>query len=138
MKKNKLAAMYWSQRMVNALDVLKSVDPAGWESWYDDDQNIPLMGKKKEFALLLEARVRHLTGSYPRIKCSVWRDVFVWQDALGVFVYSKVIGNDPLYAIEFRDLKAAREFIDGLAFENCGFGVVLDILPASAMAMVEA
>lgn len=138
MKKKKLAAMYWSQRMVNALDVLKSVDAAGWERWYDDDKNIPLVAKHKDFAFLLEARVRSLTGSYPRIKCSVWRDVFVWQDALGAFVYSKEIGKAQLYAIEFRDLKVTKEFIDGLAFENCGYGVVLDILPASAMAMVEA
>ena len=25
----------------DALDDLKAIDPAGWEAWYDDDQNIP-------------------------------------------------------------------------------------------------
>lgn len=134
MFKKKLRAAYWHQRFVNALDVLRTVDAQGWERWYDDDSNMPAEGTDQEYANLIEARVRELTDSYPVIKVTICRDIFIWHDDLGVFVYSKEVGKKPGYVLSFVSIEAAKEFINGLPLTNCGYGFVLDLLPSPIMA----
>lgn len=137
MSKKKTRASYWTQRLTNAMSVLRAVDPANWERWYDNDENIPAEGTNREFSRLVEARVIALTGSFPSIKARARRGIFVWQDELGFFVYSKEVGKDPLYVIEFDSMEAAEAFLAGLPIDNCGYGVVLDLLPAPMNVQVE-
>jgi hypothetical protein len=136
MNKKKMRGMYWNQRLANAIDLLRTTDKAGWERWYDDDNNVPDNGNEREWALLVEARVVELTGGYPVIKCQTFRGIYIWQDALGVYVYSKEVSVDRLYIIEQDSLEAAKSFVMGLPLHNCGYGVVLDIVPVSALASV--
>ena len=137
MSKKKTRASYWAQRLTNALSVLRAADPTGWERWYDNDDNIPAEGTNREYCRLVEARVIALTGTYPVIKARARRGIFVWQDELGYFVYSKEVGKDPLYVIEFESMEAAEAFLAGLPLHNCGYGVVLDLLPAPMSVGVE-
>jgi len=136
MNKKRMRGMYWKQRLGNAIDKLRTTDPTGWERWYDDDKNVPDNGTEREWALLVEARVVELTGDYPVIKCRTFRGIYIWQDALGVYVYSKEVSVDRLYIIEQDSLEAAKSFVMGLPLHNCGYGVVLDIVPVSALASV--
>jgi len=130
MFKKKLRAAYWKQRLVNAMDVLRSADPQGWERWYDNDSNVPADALDKDIALLVEARVREIKGEFPQFNITIERDIFIWSDSLGVFVYSKEVGKKPIYPIEFSTIEEARTFIQGLPFTNCGYGNVLDLLPS--------
>lgn len=139
MLKKKLRAAYWKQRLVNALDALRTVDAQGWEQWFDNDSNMPSEGTDQEYTELIEARVRELTGSFPVIKSTICRDIFIWKDDLGVFVYSKEVGKKPVYVIPFESIEMAKDFINGLPFTNCGYGFILDLLPSpiTAMSQVE-
>lgn len=132
--KKKLRSMYWSQRLSNAMGALRHADPTGWEAWYDDDSNVPAEANDKDYALLVEARVKQLTGRYDQPKACLRREIFIWQDEVGPYVYSKEVGNRALYALSFETLDEAVAFVEGLPFANRGYGVVLDILPASALA----
>lgn len=137
MNKKKMRAMYWTQRLANAMGILSVTDP-NWEAWYDDDSHVPAEATDREFAVLIEARVHQLKGRYPTLKCRAHRDIFIWTDEFnGVFVYSKEIGKKALYAIEFTNVAEAEAFLDGLPTDNCGYGVVLDILPVNAVTDVE-
>lgn len=131
MNKKKMRSMYWNQRLANAM-------PSGWEAWFDNDANIPADADDKQMAYLVEERVRFLIGSsYPTITARIHRGIFVWTDELGVYVYSKEVGKRALYALEFSSKGEAKAFLNGLPFDNRGYGVVLDILPAAALANVE-
>lgn len=132
LNKKKMRFAYWQQRLGNALDILRTVDAQGWERWFDDDNNVPDTSNR-EMATLVEARVMELAGSYPVIKARTFRGIFIWQDQLGFFVYSKEVGIDRLYVIEQDSLESAKSFIMGLPLHNCGYGIVLDILPVSAL-----
>jgi hypothetical protein len=133
LNKKKLRLAYWTQRCTNAMDWMRTVDAEGWERWYDDDNHVPADASPRMIAQLVEKRVRELTGSFPIIKASVWRDIFIWQDLLGIFVYSKEVGKDTLYVLEFDSKEMAQAFINGLPISNLGYGYILDILPASAL-----
>lgn len=135
MNKKKMRSMYWAQRLLNAMSLLRVSDLKGWEAWFDNDENVP--ADDKQMAFLIEKRVRFLTGHYPTITARTHRGIFVWTDELGVYVYSKEVGKRALYALEFSSKGEAEAFLNGLPFENRGYGVVLDILPAAAMANVE-
>lgn len=132
MNKKKLRAAYWMQRLSNAMQVLKTADPQGWERWFDNDSNVPAEATDRQIVELVEARVRELTGSYPIIKAQICRDIFIWQDELGVFVFTKEVGKKTLYVFEFVSIETAQDFIKGLPYKNCGYGNVLDLLPAPA------
>ena len=132
--KKKMRAMYWTQRLCNAISTLQQADPTGWEAWYDNDQNVPAEGYDRDYAYLVEARVKELTGRYDQPKACVRRDIFIWTDQLGPYVYSKEVGKRTLYAMPFESFEEAEAFVNALPFSNRGYGVVLDILPASAMA----
>lgn len=134
MNKKKLRRAYWVQRCANAMNLLKGTDPQGWERWFDDDANVPSFATHKDWSVLVEARIVELTQrALPKIKASLCRDIFVWHDHLGFFVYSKEEGKDTLYLIEFDSFEMAESFLRGLPIQNLGYGVVIDILPASAV-----
>lgn len=135
--KKRVRAAYWAQRLSNAMCELKHADAQGWERWYDDDNNVPAEATNRDIARLVEARVIELIGTFPHYKARICRDIFIWQDRIGFFVYSKEVGKDALYVIEFETFDAAAAFIKGLPYGNCGYGVVLDLLPAKALAMIE-
>ena len=130
--KKKMRFAYWLQRLGNAVSELKAVDAAGWEAWYDDDNNVPDVSDR-ESALLVESRVIELRGSFPAYKVVARRDIFIWQDAIGYFVYSKEAEKDALYVHEFDTFDAAESFIRGLPIKNCGYGFVIDLLPIIAL-----
>lgn len=132
--KKKMRAMYWMQRLSNAISALQQADPAGWEAWYDNDQNVPAESNDRDYALIVEARVKELTGRYDQPKARVRRDIFIWTDQFGTYVYSKEVGKRTLYVTPFDSFEEAVAFVQGIPFESCGYGVVLDILPASALA----
>ncbi len=129
MSKKKMRAMYWRQRFANSIDALKQADPQGWERWYDDDKNVPADALDREFASLVEARVIELTGAFPLFRARARRGIFIWEDMFGFFVYSKEVGKEPLYVIEFESFEQSESFIQGLPYHNCGYGVVLDLFP---------
>lgn len=138
MNKKKMRAMYWTQRLSNAMSLLRVIDPNGWEAWYDNDSNVPAEATDREFALLVETRVRALIGHYPTLKARACRGIFIWTDEFNtVYVYSKEVAKRPLYALEFTNFAQAEAFVRGLPIDNCGYGVVLDILPVDALANVE-
>lgn len=138
MTKKKMRGMYWTQRLSNAMGALYQADPAGWEAWYDDDQNIPAEATDREFAQLVEARVRELTNTYPKFTCRTVNGIFIWQDQHGVYVYSKEVGDRKLYVLDFENFETASAFLNGLPISNRGYGVVLDLLPAGITTKVEA
>lgn len=133
MFKKKLRAAYWYQRLANAIETLKAADP-NWAVWFDNDSNVPADATNREMAGLIESHVRELTGGYPTFKVAIERDIFIWSDSLGVFVYSKEVGKKPLYPIEFSTIEEARTFIKGLPLTNCGYGNINDLLPSPIMA----
>ncbi len=139
MNKKNLRNSYWLQRRSNAVQVLKTADPQGWERWYDNDANVPAEFTNREQSKLIEARVRELTGSYPVIKTKMVRNIFIWTDDYGSFVFTKEAGKDkPLSVFEFVSIETAEAFIKGLPQNNCGQGNVVDLLPAPfAFATVE-
>lgn len=132
--KKKMRAMYWTQRLSNAMSALQQADPVGWEAWYDNDQNVPAEANDRDYALIVETRVKELTGRYDQPKACVRRDIFIWTDKIGPYVYSKEVGKRTLYAMSFDTFVEAESFVEALPFSNRGYGVVLDILPASALA----
>lgn len=132
--KKKLRSMYWTQRLSNAMSALQQADLTGWEAWYDDDHNVPAELNDRDYALIVEARVKELTGSYTQPKACVRRDIFIWTDQFGPYVYSKEVGKRTLYVMSFESFAEAEAFVEALPFANRGYGVVLDILPASALA----
>lgn len=139
MSKKKMRAMYWSQRLSNAIYFLSVYDPIGWEAWFDNDANVPADSTEKQMSLIVEARVRNvINGRYPKMRVCARRGIFIWTDAWDiVFVYSKEVGKKQLYAMEFSSFAEAEAFVNGLPYKNCGYGVVLDILPVDALANVE-
>lgn len=130
----RMKAAYWMQRLNIAVNALKNADPNGWESWYDDDANLPADAKNQDLTTLVEARVIALTGAFPFYREIVCRDIYIWNDRLGFFVFSKEEGEDALYLFSFDTFEQAESFIKGLPYKNCGYGVVLDLLPANALA----
>lgn len=138
MNKKKTRGMYWTQRLSNALGLLRVNDPSGWEAWFDDDANVPADSNDQQMALIIEARVRSLIRHYPQLTARARRGIFIWTDEFNsVYVYSKEVGKRPLYALEFVNFAEAEAFVRGLPIDNCGYGVVLDILPVDALANVE-
>lgn len=134
MNKKKLRHAYWKQRCANAMSLLKGTDPQGWERWFDDDANVPSYGTHKEWALLVEAHITELTRlPLPKIKACLRRNIFIWKDHLGFFVYSKEENKDTLYLIEFDSFEMCESFLRGLPIQNLGYGVVLDLLPVQAV-----
>lgn len=130
----KMRSMYWMQRLSNAIFALQQADPTGWEAWYDDDRNVPAEANDRDYAWLVEARVKTLTGgAYAQPKACLKRDIFIWTDAIGTYIYSKEVGKRTLYAMSFDSFEEAVAFVEALPFANRGYGVVLDILPASAL-----
>lgn len=138
MVKKQLRSAYWTQRLVLALDTLRATDPEGWESWYDDSNNIADDASHREIAELCELRALELSGPLPKYTARIHREIFVWTDALGVFIFSKEIDKKPLYILNFKNRDEAKSFIDGLPVRNLGYGVVLDILPAGDLAQANA
>ena len=130
LNKKKMRGAYWTQRCTNAMDSLRTADPKNWERWFDNDTNIPADASARVIARLCEAHTMELTGATQNMRATAVRDIFIWQDALGFFVYSKEVGKTPLYVIEFETFEAARAFIHGLPHNNLGYGFVLDIIPA--------
>ena len=130
LNKKKMRGAYWTQRCTNAMDWLRTADPQNWERWFDDDANIPADASVRVIAQLCEARTMELTGAKQNMRANAVRGIFIWQDMLGFFVYSKEVGKEPLYLIEFETFEAARAFINGLPHNNLGYGFVLDIIPA--------
>lgn len=130
LNKKKMRGAYWTQRCANAMSALRSADPQNWERWFDDDANVPAEAPRSLIARLCEARTMELTGAKQNMRAKAVRDIFVWQDDFGFFVYSKEVGKDTLYVIDFETFEAASSFIHGLPHNNLGYGFVLDILPA--------
>lgn len=134
--KKKMRGQYWAQRLSNAMGLLRSY-VANWDTWFDNDANIPNDANNQQMALLVEAKVKEVAGSifFRTFTC---RGIFIWQDGAGFYVYSKEAGKAALYVLaEFDNLDGAEAFVNGLPFENLGYGVVLDLLPAGVLAVVE-
>lgn len=127
--KRKLRFAYWMQRNANAMNWLRTVDQLGWERWFDDDANVPNHGTHQQWAHVVEARISDLIGFLPPMRARMRREIFIWEDQLGFFVYSKEVIKDTLYLIEFESFESAESFIKSLPIQNLGYGVVLDILP---------
>jgi hypothetical protein len=139
MSKSKTSLNYWKQRFHNAVDYLKAADPNGWEAWFDDDRNVPAQAKSEDLARIVESRVIELQGHTNFPTSSLYRNIFIWRDANGFFVYSKEVGNEQLYVNEFNSQTEAESFIVSLNVnKNIGYGVVLDIIPAPALNEVNA
>lgn len=138
MSKTKTSINYWKQRACIALDLLQSIDLNGWEAWYDNDQNVPEIIKSEELAKLVEARIIELQGPTTFPTSTLHRNIFIWHDSKGYFVYSKEIGKETLYANEFSTEADAKKFIMSLPAKNMGYGVILDIIPAPALSEVRA
>lgn len=136
--KKKMRSMYWTQRLSNAIFALQNADPNGWERWYDNDQNVPAEASDKDYALIVEARVKELTGTCTQPKACVRNDIFIWTDGVGPYVYSKEVGKRTLYVMPFETFDEAEAFVAALPFANRGYGVVLDILPAPALTPLSA
>ena len=137
----RMKAAYWSQRLSNAMGELKRADPQGWERWFDEMWERCFSGKplanNRDITSEVEARVTELLGEFPRYQERLCRDIYIWQDQFGFFVYSKESMKDALYVIvECKSLEEAESFIKGLPYANCGKGFVLDLLPANALAMI--
>jgi len=130
LNKKKMRGAYWTQRCANAMDWLRTVDAQNWEAWFDNDANIPADSSVRLIAQLCEARTVELTGAKQNMRAKAVRDIFIWKDRLGFFVYSKEVGKEKLYVIEFESFEAARNFINGLPHDNLGYGFVLDMIPA--------
>lgn len=137
MNNKKMRAMYWEQRLVNAMDALYTADPNGCEAWYDNDQHVPADATTKQMALLVESRVKDLTGAAPFYRARARRGIFIWQDRIGFFVYSKEVGIRKLYLNDFPTFEAAEAFVSGLTAEHLGYGVVLDLIPVVFPSSVE-
>lgn len=133
MNKKKMRAMYWYQRLSNAMGMLYHADPNGWEAWYDDDANVSPDASQKEMALVIEARVKDLRGSYIKFECRTRRGIFIWRDEIGWYIYSKEVGEPKLYILDFNSFDEAETFVKGLPIKNCGYGVVLDLLPVGML-----
>ncbi len=134
--KKKMRFAYWWQRASNAMGELRYADAQGCEKWFANDGNVPADANYRGIALAVEAHVKEFQGSHPVYKARARRDIFIWEDMLGFFVYSKEVGKDALYVIEFDDFASAETFINGLPIQNCGYGFVLDLLPAKALQMM--
>lgn len=114
-RNKQLRRSYWLQRMGNALANLKSLDPDGWESWFDGDA-LPEKATFREYTLVIEARVRELLGDRPAIRAvaRLYRGVFIWHDGSGCFVFGE---DRRIY--EFADEAEARGHIDA-TLAMCG------------------
>jgi hypothetical protein len=130
LNKKKMRGAYWTQRCANAMDWLRTIDAQNWENWFYNDQNVPADASWRAMAQLCEARTLELTGATQNMRAKAVRGIFIWQDALVFFVYSKEVSKTPLYVIEFETFEAAQAFINGLPHNNLGYGFVLDIIPA--------
>lgn len=138
MKTNKkLRAMYWKQRLSNAMGALYHADPTGWEAWYDNDANVPAEALDRDYAYIVEARVREIAPVYKAPKAIMRNEIFIWTDNVGPYVYSKEVGKDALYVIPLETIEEAEVFVNALPFKNRGYGVVLDILPAPKFSKLE-
>lgn len=135
--KKRMRAAYWRQRLSNAMGELKQADPQDWARWFDDDSNVPAEINDQKLALLVEARVTFLLGFYPMYKARACRDIYIWQDQFGFYLYSKEVGNDAMYTLDQDSFDAAEAFIKGLPIKHCGYGFVLDLLPTQLMANVK-
>lgn len=136
----RMKAAYWSQRLSNAMGELKQADPQGWERWFDEMWERCFAGQteahNRDITSEVEARVTDLLGDFPSYQEHLCRDIYIWQDQLGFFIYSKESGKDALYVLcECDSLEEAESFIKGLPHQNCGKGIVIDLLPANALAM---
>ncbi len=131
--KKKMRSSYWTQRMCNAVDALRSIDPTGWEAWYDNDYNVPAQCTDREIAQIVELRVKQLNATYTQPKARVRSGIFIWTDEIGPYVYCKEVGKTTLYIQPFETFNEAVAFVEGIPFESRGYGVVLDILPVSAL-----
>lgn len=137
----RIQAAYWSQRLSNAMGELKKADPQGWSLWFDEMWERCFTGKTEannsDITSQVEARVTELVGQYPSYQEHLCRGIYIWQDQLGFFIYSRESGKDALYVIvECESLEEAESFIKGLPYQNRGKGVVLDLIPANALTMI--
>lgn len=87
-----LRRSYWYQRQANAMTALKTIDPQGWEAWFDSDA-VPEYGTEKSRALLVEARVAKLAQNknrpHVRAEARLYRGVFIWRDQVGFFIFDE-------------------------------------------------
>lgn len=120
--KRQLAGAYWLQRATVAFWALRDGVPGG-EAWFDDDANVPAYGPARERALVVEARVRE-EAELPLYKASLYRDVFIWTDAQGAFLFQRT-DKDHWTPISFADADAARKFVDGLAYSDIYGGFIV-------------
>ncbi len=132
MSKKKLRHAYWRGRVCLAMEALQGADPTGWNAWFDKNENVPDDASDREIAQLAKARVIVLTGSFPKADCRLYKDIFIWTDEAGTFIFSKEIGKPKLYMLEFTNRDEAMRFVDGLPDKALGYGWALDILPAGA------
>lgn len=111
----KLRRSYWWQRLALAMADLRSIDPQGWEAWFDSDA-VPEYGSEKSRALLVEARVREIAKSRPSVRAvaRLYRGVFIWRDQHGFFLFDE---SHRIY--EFLDEAEARGHVDA-TLEMCG------------------
>lgn len=121
-------------RMINALvyckmqislNLLRSNCPA-WESWYDDDQNVPETATPREIARLINRRLSTL-GVDHNVKRYVHRDIFIFDHSGDVFIFAK--NGDCREIIPFGSLADAIAAIDALSPDNLGYGWALDYTP---------
>ncbi len=138
MKRKYMRAAYWLERLAIAMDNLRKIDQ-GWEAWFDDDTNVPILSTRRDHTLIIEARIKELSGSdIPLATCHAHRNVFIWTDDKGAFVFSKAsettIGKLPekLHWLLFDNAEDARKFIDGLDIKHIDYGYVLDIMTMPA------
>lgn len=109
-------------RMQIALYLLQSNEP-DWESWYDDDQNIPESATPRETARLINRRLSAL-GVDHNVKRYAHRGIFIFDHAGDVFFFSKY--RDFRSIVPFSSLADARAAIDALTPDNLGYGWALD------------
>jgi hypothetical protein len=132
MIKKQLRAQYWLQRLVLTMDALRTAD-ANWLAFYDNDENVPDDASNRTIVGLIQAHVIAMTGAFPKSIARMHREIFIWEDAFGIFLFTKEVGKKPLYTLDFNTMNEAKAFIDGLPIHNLGYGVVLDILPAGKL-----
>ena len=121
--KRLLAGAYWLQRATIAYWMIRDL-VVGGEAWYDDDNNVPSYGPAKERAKIVEAQVKSQIEKLPKYKASLYKDVFIWTDEGGAFIFQRE-NKERWYPIAFANAQAAREFIDRLPYSNAYGGFVV-------------
>jgi hypothetical protein len=112
------AVEYWKDRFHISMWDLKDADPTGWETWWDDDKNIPQEATKRQFCKLVEARVKELGGpDHPN--SNIFKGVMVWRDGAGHTFIS--VADETNGLLQVTNPTQARQMITNRLLSGTGY-----------------